>query len=100
MRKLLLNIHLWLGLAAALFLLLRAGSGALLVFENEIDHALNAKYLDVQPAGDRLPPSAIGERLSQKYPGSKLAGVQFPSRSDGSYAVFLTAANGKNIGLL
>ena len=40
-RKVILKLHLWIGLAAALLLLLTGASGALLVFESEIDHALN-----------------------------------------------------------
>ena len=52
-RKLMLQLHLWIGLGAALFLILAGGSGALLVFETQIDRALNGAYL-APPQGEGL----------------------------------------------
>jgi uncharacterized iron-regulated membrane protein len=40
-RNIILKLHLWVGMAAALLILLLAASGTLLVYENEIDRLLN-----------------------------------------------------------
>jgi uncharacterized iron-regulated membrane protein len=42
LRAALLKVHLWVGMAAALFLFALGLSGALLTFEDIIDPALNA----------------------------------------------------------
>jgi uncharacterized iron-regulated membrane protein len=47
MRKLLLTLHLWLGCVAALLFIILGVTGSLMVFEEEIDRALNT--------GPRLP---------------------------------------------
>src|SRR5579871_6730070 len=72
MRKLLLNTHLIVGLIAAVFLLILGGTGAVLVFENEIDHSLNSKLMKLQPSGERLSYNALCKKLEEKYPGAKV----------------------------
>ena len=46
-----LKIHLWVGMAAELFLCALGLSGTLLAFENIIDPALNAHAWYVKPGG-------------------------------------------------
>jgi len=48
-RRALLLLHQWIGLAAALFLIVIAMSGGALVFENEIDRMLNPAVSYVAP---------------------------------------------------
>lgn len=43
MRKLLLSLHLYAGLVAGIFLVLLSVTGSFMVFEDEIDRALNPK---------------------------------------------------------
>ena len=52
-RKALVALHRWLGLTAGAFLLILGLTGCLLVFENEIDAALNPKLFQVTPQNQR-----------------------------------------------
>jgi uncharacterized iron-regulated membrane protein len=79
LRRVLLFLHLTGGLVAAVFLLLLGGSGALLVFENEIDHWLNARLTWVQPEGPRLSLSEMAGRVLQRHPGSKVTSFRLPT---------------------
>lgn len=101
MRKLLLQIHLWTGLIAALFLLLLGVSGAIVAFENELDRALNPKLSYVQPQPQSLTLDAITQKLLSRYPsGTKIDGFELPQRPDLSMFVGLTDPSGKQIGLV
>ena len=53
-RRALLTLHQWVGLAAGLFLIVISISGGALVFENEIDRALNWSTSFVTPGAKAL----------------------------------------------
>jgi len=99
MRKLLLNLHLWAGLIAALFLLILGVSGALVAFEDEIDRALNPGLSYVQPHAQPLTLDAISKKLLTAYPGAKIEEFGLPQRSDFSLFVALKDTSGKNLRL-
>jgi uncharacterized iron-regulated membrane protein len=99
MRKLLLNLHLWAGLTAALLLLILGVSGALVAFEDEIDRALNAKLSYVQPQGHPLALGVIGAKLLAAHPGAKVEEFGLPQRADFSLFVGLKDASGKDLAL-
>lgn len=91
-RKFLLCIHLVAGLLAALLLLALGLSGAILVFENEIDASLNARLDRIQPAGERLPLNALVEKVEQAHPGAKVSMLVLPVEDDGTDRVMLRPA--------
>src|SRR5438552_553073 len=68
-RKMILKVHLWLGLAAVLFVVTIAGTGTLLVFDHEIDRLLNPRLLVVIPQGQRLPITVMLDRARPQLPG-------------------------------
>ncbi|MBA4344187.1 MAG: PepSY domain-containing protein [Methylibium sp.] len=75
MRAWLLRLHRWLGLSTAGFLLLAGLSGSLLVFQQEIDAALNPQWLRVplRPATQApLDPLLLRERVLQAHPEAQL----------------------------
>jgi uncharacterized iron-regulated membrane protein len=89
MRKLLLNVHLCAGLAAAIALLLLGVTGCLLVFENSLDRSLNPKLYYVQPQGNPLPLASVAQSIQAQYPEYRLFAFGFPSRNDLALAVAL-----------
>lgn len=94
MRKAFLYLHLWAGLIAAVFLLLLGVTGALLAFEEEIDHALNAKLAYVEAQPQRLTLDAISQKLLTHYPGGRIDAFGLPPRPDLSLLVALTDGKG------
>jgi len=87
-RKFWLEVHLWLGLGLGLFLSVFGITGALLVFQSEIDHWLNpALYQATVPAGARL--NTLDEIMASAQrvapPGWQSAGAEVPARPDENY---------------
>src|SRR5690348_9588283 len=99
MKKLLLNLHLWAGLIAALFLLIFGVSGALVAFEGEIDRALNPRLSYDQPQAQTLTLEGISKKLLAAYPGAKIEEFGLPQRADFSLFVALKDGSGKNLAL-
>jgi uncharacterized iron-regulated membrane protein len=99
LRKPLLWIHLVTGLAAAIVLLLLGATGALLVFENEIDHALNASLFRIQAQGVRLPLDDLVKKVETANKGSRVASATLPAEDDIACSLTLKVPPGKTLGV-
>jgi len=89
-RSIVLKIHRWLSIAAAIPLVLLGLSGAILTFENEIDRSLNPHLLTVAPHGTALAWQEVLGRVQQKYPKSRVVALRIPQRADLSVEASLT----------
>jgi uncharacterized iron-regulated membrane protein len=87
-RKLLLKLHLWAGLAASLPLMVVAATGAYLVYAEDIERALDPQLFSVKPGGTPLPAQALLERVQAAYPGERVAGCSPPQGSDRSFMCY------------
>lgn len=77
MKIFLRNVHLYLALAAGLVIMLSCATGAILVFEDELDHMVNSKRYEVVPGDERLPLEALLKKLRQhNIPKAKLSAVK------------------------
>jgi uncharacterized iron-regulated membrane protein len=88
-RSLLLKLHLWSGLAAALPLIVVAVTGALLVYGEEIDQAVDPQLFYVSPGATRLPAQELLDRIRAAYPAERLLGFTpgaRPELSSSSYS--------------
>jgi uncharacterized iron-regulated membrane protein len=94
-RKLILVLHRWVGLVAALALLAVGLSAALLVFERPIGRLLNHQLVEVRPAGPRLPLKEITQRVAQAYPQYHVAGWTLPQQPNDAVAVALETNQAK-----
>jgi uncharacterized iron-regulated membrane protein len=100
MRKVLLWFHLVAGLTSALFLIALGLSGALLVFENEIDHTLNRSLTHVQPELTLLPLDELTERVERAHPQHKVNGISLPGHENLALNLSLRSAGpGKALNL-
>lgn len=89
MRPVLARVHRWAGLFLAVWLLVLAGSGTILVFHDELDSVLNRDVYSVEPGDTPLTPAALVARATDAYPGSYVAGLDVPSRPDRSAKLHL-----------
>jgi uncharacterized iron-regulated membrane protein len=89
LRKLILLLHRWVGIVAALALLAIAVSASLLIFERPLNRLLNTSLVKVAPADARLPLNEIAGRLAQSFPQYRVAGWTLPQAPDEAVAVFL-----------
>lgn len=84
-RRSLLTLHQWVGLAAGLFLVVISVSGSALVFENEIDRALNPSTSFVTPGGRPLSIEALIAGVQAAQPVDQVTGVRIADRPDQAY---------------
>jgi uncharacterized iron-regulated membrane protein len=68
MKKVVRNIHLWLGLSSGLVVCLLCISGALFVFAEEIMHAYNQEHLYVEAQTKRLPVDELVATYKAAFP--------------------------------
>jgi uncharacterized iron-regulated membrane protein len=94
-RDSLVQVHLWVGLITAPFLVVLGLTGALLVFENQINDALNVRLTRVTPAGAALSISELETRIRATYPGYRVVDVDFPPDAAHSRSVGVVSPDGK-----
>ncbi len=63
MRPLLVLLHRWFGLAAALFLFIAGATGAVISWDHELDEWLNPRLYQADSAGPPLPVLALAARV-------------------------------------
>jgi len=80
-RKLLLKIHLYMGLAAGLFLIILGLTGSILAFEGDIDHWLHPDFWHVVE-GHALSEGDLIAVVERKFGPLRVRGVQIASRPD------------------
>ena len=89
MRKFLLSLHLYAGLTAGVFLVLLSVTGSFMVFEDEIDRALNPKLTWVHPGDKRLSLAEMKSSLEAKYPGRAVVGFSISPQNNLAWGVSL-----------
>lgn len=78
------NIHLYLSLAAGLVIMIACFTGAVLVFEKELQEAFSPQRYYVEQQGQRQPLELLVQNAKQQVPGARVAGVKVyadPSRT-------------------
>lgn len=63
--------HLYLGLIAGSILVVVGLTGSILVFQDEIDSALNPELFEVKPTQQRIPMAEMANLVRQRYPDRK-----------------------------
>ena len=92
MRKWILKIHLWVGLAAAVFLIVMGLSGAIIAFENDYDHWFSPGIWYVTPQPQRLSQQALLDMVQQKFAPARVAAIFMQdSREDLAQVYFLSS---------
>src|SRR5579883_756365 len=82
MRRALFQLHLWTAMIAGLVLILLGATGAILAFEEPIDHVLNPSLFYVQPQPQRVPVATLLANLKTAFPGKKPTMLMFGKAPD------------------
>src|SRR5437660_8240418 len=88
MRRLLFNLHLYLALAAGVFVLILGCTGAIMAFETELDHVLHPGIWYVTPRDHRLSLAELDAAVGKAFPGERATGFQLSSLPNISTTVF------------
>src|SRR3990170_4797818 len=70
------SIHLYLGLAAGLVIMTCCFTGAVLVFEKELQEAFHHDRYYVKEQNSHLPIQQMISSVKQKYPAAKISSVK------------------------
>ncbi len=84
MRKLLLNLHLYLALVVGLFVVVIGLSGSIIAFEPELDRLLNPSLFHVSAQGRTMSVDDLFQAAAKAYPGQKVATLRLPQSADDS----------------
>ncbi|MDQ2948025.1 MAG: PepSY domain-containing protein [Acidobacteriota bacterium] len=96
MKKLLLNLHFYIGLAACAFLAILGFTGAVLAFENEFNREINPRLLKVQPRGPVLSWEVVRQKVQLQEPAWRIQRIYMPANDDDStYVRLVSRANGR-----
>jgi uncharacterized iron-regulated membrane protein len=86
------NIHLYLSLAAGLVIMTCCFSGAILVFEKELQEAFDHDRYFVKQGNMQLPIEQMVARVKEKYPAAKIATVKLYPNPERSVEIGLSMA--------
>ena len=101
MRKVVVYLHRWVGLAVLLFIGVAAITGTVLSFDKELDRWLNDDWYYVNPQTARLPMDQLVPRAEAFMPGSRVTFVRMDADPARAYHFFLKGkpATGEEKGL-
>ncbi|MDO7836267.1 PepSY-associated TM helix domain-containing protein [Sphingobium sp. HBC34] len=97
MRAILVQLHRYVGLSVAVFLMIAGLTGSILAFQSEIDAVLNPRLFRVENPGRPLPLSTLVSRVETAMPGASVRGVTLPTDAGGSIHVSLAAVGQKQL---
>ena len=87
-RATLLKLHRWVGLGVAALLLVQGTTGSLLVFRDEIDHAMHPE-LTLTAAGERRPVQELIDVVRASAPQATLQRIKVPENPDHAWMFFM-----------
>jgi len=100
LRRAFFHVHLWSGLALAVYMTVIGVTGSILVFRNEITGQAYRTAFGL-PAGIIAPPTeAVLAAVKARYPAAKLTAFRSPTRRDPVETVFLQEGKKNSIVLL
>jgi uncharacterized iron-regulated membrane protein len=93
MRKIIVLLHRYIGLALAVFLLVSGLTGTLIVFGKAIDGFLNPALLKVVPQPDRVPIDDVLRNAQRAVPEGALRTVYLPHSADDTVEVLFQGSS-------
>src|SRR5213593_4045720 len=92
-RKLLLKIHLYLALGAAVFLVILGLTGAIIAFEEDIERWLHPHLHRLTGAGQPLPEGELIAKVNRQIAPARVVFAKLPRRPNGSHAMSILTGN-------
>lgn len=96
-KKIIRFIHLWLGLASGLVVLIVTLTGSILVFEKEIDEWVNKDFFFVKPAGTRLSVDSLLATARQHDKAFRVTSFQLSTGEPDHSVIFYGKKNKETI---
>ena len=90
MRRLLVQVHLWVGVASGLYICVVCLTGAALVFRIDLQRARNPNLFTPRASGLLADPVRVMESVSRAYPDHRLSGVEAPTSRRPTFLAYVT----------
>lgn len=87
-RRVLFQVHLWVGLAAGAYVLAVSLSGSLLVFRIELQRATFPELFTPRVAGEPATPEAILDSVARAFPDERISGIDAPTTLRPTYLAY------------
>jgi uncharacterized iron-regulated membrane protein len=91
------QVHLWAGIALALYVVVVSVTGAALMFRPQMQAATWPGFFEIERRGPDASTSAILSAFETAYPDATLVGIDYPTARRGSVLAYLVAADGSLI---
>lgn len=98
-RRVIFQIHLWLGVLTGLYIFVVCATGAALVFRIDIQRAMHPALFTPRTSGPLADPVAVMESVQKAYPASRVSGIEAPTTTRPTYLAY-AASNGRFATLL
>lgn len=92
-RRVIFNLHLYIGLAAGLLLVLSGLTGSLLVFREEIEELIYPELLKTTPREERVSLQAVLEAVGRAHPQDRPFSIRLPRTPQQTYVVKMNNAH-------
>ncbi len=92
LRRFLYQVHLWVGVAAGLYVLVACLSGAALMFRIDLQRASYPQLLVARSAGPTAGAATILQSLAERYPHAQIAGIDAPTTLRATYLAYVLDA--------
>ncbi len=89
------RLHFYAGIIVAPFLLILAITGAIYLFNTEIEDAVHPGWRLADQPGEHLPAARMVDSALAAYPGAQPTRIDLPTAPDRTAVVFLTPAAGE-----
>ncbi len=91
LRRALFQVHLWTGVAIALYAVLVSVTGAALVFRIHLQRAAHPDLLTASTDGPQADIATVLESVRDAYPGGRVSGVDAPTTVRPTHLAYVTA---------
>jgi uncharacterized iron-regulated membrane protein len=90
-RMAIFQIHLWVGIALCLYMLVIGVTGSILVFEKELEHVAYARVLraPAKPSGDMASFPQVVDTVRRAYSDYQISVAYLPERPGDNYELFI-----------
>ena len=96
-RRVIFNFHLYMGLAAGLFLVLSGLTGSMIVFREEIETLIHPEWMQADVASNNsnaVSLQTVVDTVKRAYPQDKLLSVRMPRGPQQTYLLKMNDAHG------
>ena len=95
LRKLFFQVHLWVGIAIGLYIVLLSVTGSALVFRRELDRAFRPQVVPFDKSQPVLSKDQLADAASRRYPGFAVERVGDPQRRTALVRVVMRGGEGQ-----